>query len=234
MNLIVKLTLEEIHTGTTKKYKYTRTVACDDCSGHGGHDTKDCNVCNGQGFVNTIINTNMGQIRQTSPCVACQGTGTTYIDECGTCKGSGLKSVDETVEVIIPAGVQEGMTFSMAGKGHGIKSGKNGDLLISFQELNHKVFTRNVFDLKMALKLKYHQLVLGDKIDLEMIDGTQIRVTIPEYSDVGSNLRLQGKGLNAFRKDFRGDVIVTLGLEVPKSVDDDTRRILLELKEKQQ
>ena len=233
MNLLVKLTLEEIHTGITKKYKYNRTDSCGDFSGHGGHDVKDCPVCNGSGQVNRIINTPIGQMHQVIPCTTCAGSGSKFTTECTTCSGSGLKTIEETVELTIPAGVQEGMTFVMGGKGHGIKSGKNGDLLISFQEITHKVFSRNVFDLKMALKLKYHQLVLGDKIDLEMIDGTKIRVNIPEYSDVGSNLRLQGKGLQAFKKDFRGDVIITLGLNVPKGIDDDTRKILLELKEKE-
>ena len=233
MNLLVKLTLEEIHTGTTKKYKYTRTDSCNDCDGHGGHDVTDCPVCNGTGHVQRIINTPIGPMRQVIPCTTCVGSGTTFKTQCDTCKGSGLKSVEEMVEITIPAGVQEGMTFVMGGKGHGIKSGKTGDLLINFQEITHKVFTRNVFDLKMALKLKYHQLVLGDKVDLEMIDGSKIRVNIPEYSDVGSNLRLQGKGLQAFKKDFRGDVIITLGLDVPKRIDDDTRKILLELKEKE-
>ena len=233
MNLNVKLTLEEIHTGITKKYKYNRTDSCGDCGGHGGHDIIDCPVCHGSGQINRIINTPMGQMHQIITCTTCSGSGTKFTKECNTCSGSGIKSIEEIIEITIPAGVQEGMTFVMGGKGHAIKSGRNGDLLINFQEITHKVFTRNVFDLKMTLKLKYHQLVLGDKVDLEMIDGTHIRVNIPEYSDVGSNLRLQGKGLQAFKKDFRGDVIISLGLDVPKVINDDTRKILLELKEKE-
>ncbi len=231
MSITIKLTLEEIHTGITKKYKYNRTDSCGDCDGHGGHNITDCPVCNGSGQVNRVINTPIGQMYQVIPCTTCAGSGTKFTTECKTCSGTGVKTIEEMVEITIPAGVQEGMTFVMSGKGHAIKSGKNGDLLVNFLEITHKVFTRNVFDLKMPLKLKYHQLVLGDKVDLEMIDGSHIRVTIPEYSDVGSNLRLQGKGLQAFRKDFRGDVIINLGLDVPKLIDDETRKILLELKE---
>jgi molecular chaperone DnaJ len=174
----------------------------------------------------------MGTFQTTHPCPSCESTGTKYKTECGTCKGSGLTSKTEALEVDVPAGVQDGMTFVMQGKGQGIKSGVNGDLHIRVIELPHKVFTRVGADLKMNLKLSYPQLVLGDKIEIETIEGNKIRMNVPEYSDVGSNLRVPFKGTRLYGKDNRGDLIVTLGVEIPNDIDDETKEIIINLKEK--
>lgn len=230
MNLLVKLTLEEIFTGVKKKYKYQRNDNCDVCSGHGGTDSQTCNTCNGQGQVIREIRTPIGVMRQVFPCPSCDGSGATYKHQCNSCSGSGLKSIEETVEIDIPSGVQEGMTFIMSGKGHSIKGGVAGDLHINVMELQHKIYTRNLNDLKMNLKLSYSQLVLGDKVEIDTIEGRKIRITIPEYSDVGSNLRIQNKGLKAYNKDTRGDIVVTLGINIPKEVNEETKEILKKLK----
>lgn len=233
MNLILKLTLNEIFTGVTKKYKYNRTDSCETCNGHGGTDVNSCPVCKGSGNVTRVIQTNMGMMRQTSPCQVCDGTGSTFTTQCPDCKGDGLKTIEEIIELQVPSGVIDGMTFIMGGKGHGIKSGRAGDLLIRVQELQHDIFTRSGSDLRMNLKLKYPQMVLGDKVDIETIEGTNIRVTIPEFSEVGSNLRIQNKGMKTMnREDNRGDLILTLGVEIPKEINDDVKSLLIDLKEK--
>jgi len=231
MSLIVKLTLEEIYTGVKKSYKYNRTVSCDDCDGHGGEDVHDCGVCNGRGMVNQIYNTPMGHIQQTIPCQSCGATGKTYTKPCGTCKGSGVKNTSETVEVEVPAGVPEGVVFVMTGKGHGVKSGREGDLHIKIMELPHKIFTRVGGDLKMNLKLSYPQMVLGDKVEIETIEGGKIRISIPEHSDVGANLKIPFKGVKPYGKDSRGDMIIVLGLDIPKKLTDEEKAAIINLKE---
>ena len=232
MSLVVKLTLEEIYTGIKKTYKYNRNTGCGDCDGHGGTDLHDCSVCGGSGMVAQVYQTPMGHVQQIVPCNACGQTGKKYTNECNTCKGSGVKSINETVEVDIPAGVVDGMTFVMSGKGHGIKSGIEGDLHIRIMELPHKIYTRNGSDLKMTLKLSYPQLILGDKVEIETIEGGKIRMSIPEYSDVGSTLKVPFKGTKLFGKDSRGDIIVNLGIEIPKSLTDDQKEAVINLKEK--
>jgi len=232
MNLLVKLTLEEIFNGIKKKYQYHRNVSCTSCGGHGGTDGENCPTCGGMGIVLQHINTPMGQISMQVPCPTCDSVGIIYKTKCEVCNGSGVKSVEDIIEVDIPFGVQDGMTFSMSGKGQGIKSGINGDLHIRIMELPHKLYTRNGFDLRMKVKLKYPQLVLGDKIEVETIDGGKIRVSIPEYSDVGSDLRIKEKGLKIFGKETRGDVIVTIGIDMPKELDDETKALIIDLKEK--
>jgi molecular chaperone DnaJ len=231
MSLILKLTQEEIFTGTKKTYKYNRNVSCSDCGGHGGTDIHDCSDCGGIGMVTQVFNTPIGFVQQQMTCTMCGGTGKKYTVECKTCTGSGVKKVEETIDVEVPAGVQEDMTFVMGGKGHGIKSGIEGDLHIKIMELPHNIYTRNGADLKMTVKLNYHQLVLGDKVEIETIDGGKIRMNIPEGSDVGANLRVPFKGTKLYRKEGRGDIIVTLAIDIPKNPNDKLKEAVIALKE---
>ena len=232
MQLLVKLTLEEIHNGVKKTYKYKRNDKCADCNGVGGHDSHDCNDCGGSGIIVQTFNTPFGQISQQIPCYTCEGIGLTYDKQCTSCHGNGVKPTEETIEVEIPSGVVEDMVFVMSGKGHGIKGGDNGDLHIKIHELPHNTYLRSGNDLKMTLKLQYPNLILGGKVDIDTIDGGKIRMNIPEYSDVGSQLRIQNKGLKSFNSELRGDVLITLGVDIPKTLDDDTKALIIDLKEK--
>jgi len=232
MSLILKLTLEEIFTGVKKTYKYTRNIGCVDCGSHGGTDTHDCSDCNGTGVRTQVFQTPMGYVQQQSACTSCDATGKKYTTACKSCGGKGLKNVEETIEVEIPAGVQEGMAFVMNGKGHGVKSGIEGDLHIKIMELPHKTYVRSGADLKLNLKVNYHQLVLGDKIEIDTIEGGKIRMSVPEGSDVGSNLRVPFKGIKLYGKESRGDVIVTLGVDIPKNPSDSVKEAVINLKEK--
>ena len=230
MSLLLKLTLEEIYSGVKKRYKYKRTDKCDTCAGVGGTDIQDCPTCGGNGVLVNQLNTPYGSFTQVIPCNACGGSGTSYKIVCKTCNGSAVKSVEETIEVDVPAGVQEGMTFVMTGKGQAVKGGECGDLHINIMELPHKQYIRSGSDLKMNLKLSYTQLVLGDKVDIDTIDGGKIRITIPEYSDVGTNLKVQNKALKAYGKDVRGDIIITLGIDIPKKISETMKDLLSKLK----
>lgn len=233
MSLLLKLTLEEIYTGVKKKFKYMRNDSCGSCNGHGGTDVQECKVCNGSGQVERVLQTPIGFMRQVHVCDSCHGTGETYVNECNTCHGAGVVAKEETIEIDVPIGVADGMSFTMPSKGHSIKSGKSGNLIVNIMELAHDKYIRSGNDLKLNVKVSYPQLVLGDKIDLETIDGGKIRITVPEYSNIGSNLRIQRKGMRQFNNnDFTGDMIVTLDVDIPKDVDNETKEILIKLKEK--
>ena len=231
MSLVINLTLEEFFTGVNKKYKYNRNDKCDDCKGHGGTGANNCGVCGGSGMILQTINTPIGQFNQAFPCNACEGVGLTYENTCNTCKGSGTKSIEEIVDLNVPHGVHENVTFVLAGKGHAVKGGECGDLHVRVMQIPHKIYTRVGNDLKMNLKLTYSQLVLGDKVEVTTIEGTKIRVTIPEHSDVGSNLRVTNKGLKAYKSENRGDIIISLGIDIPKQISETTRELLTKLKE---
>ena len=231
MTLTVKLTLEEIFEGVNKKYNYTRNVSCSDCSGHGGYEPQECSTCSGSGHIKQVTRTPFGFMENITDCHVCSGTGTTFKNECKTCNGQGLVKKQELVEVTIPTGIQDGMAFVMAGKGYGIKSGREGDLIIRISELPHDKFTRIGSELKMKLKLQYHQLVLGGKVDINTIEGTTIRIPISEYSQVGQNLRVPFKGLRELNTDKRGDLIVSLDIDMPKTLDDSVKEVIIDLKE---
>ena len=231
MTLNVKLTLEEIFEGVKKKYNYTRNVSCSSCSGHGGTEPQECPDCKGHGQIRHVSRTPYGFIEEITDCQKCSGSGTTFKDECKNCNGSGLIKQQEVVEVDIPTGVQEGMAFVMAGKGQGVRSGKEGDLIIRIIEHPHETFTRVGSDLKQKLKLQYHQLVLGDKVEINTIEGGIIRIPIAEYSQVGHNLRIPFKGLRELNTDKRGDLIVTLDIEMPTKLKDDVKAAVIDLKQ---
>jgi molecular chaperone DnaJ len=177
-----------------------------------------------------VINTPFGAFQQGVECHVCEGIGSNYSSQCTSCHGHGVSPIEETVDVTIPSGVFDNMTFVMGGKGHGIKGGEYGNLNITIGELKHAKYVRNGNDLRLTLKLDYTQLVLGDKIDIETIDGGKIRVNIPESSDVGMNLKVKNKGLKQYGRDHRGDIVITLNVEIPKGISSETRELLLKLK----
>jgi molecular chaperone DnaJ len=231
LTLKVTLTLEEIFEGVKKKYGYNRNVSCGDCSGHGGSDSTKCPVCSGIGQIRNVNSTPFGFIEQISDCNVCNATGTTFKTACKTCNGSGLNKKQEFVEVEIPFGIHNGMSFVMKGKGNAIKSGKEGDLIVNIIESPHKDFIRSGNDLRITLKLQYHQLVLGDKVDINTIDGNAIRIPIYEYSKIGQNLRVPYKGMKELNTNKRGDLIVTLDIDMPTKLDDDVKAVIIDLKE---
>lgn len=231
MTLTIKLTLEEIFTGVKKKYNYNRNVSCNDCSGNGGHDAQQCSACNGSGKIRQISRTPFGMMENITDCHTCNGVGKTFKTECKTCSGSGLVKKQELIEIDIPTGVQDGMAFVMTGKGNGVKGGVEGDLVIRISEIPHNKFTRNGSDLKLNLKLEYHQLILGDKVELETIDGGKIRIPISEYSQVGQNLKIPNKGLNELNSSKRGDLIVTLDINIPKNIDNGLKELIIKIKD---
>jgi molecular chaperone DnaJ len=228
--LVLTLTLEEIFKGVKKKFKYNRDEKCVACHGHGGHNSSNCYGCGGSGVVLQTQRTPFGLMQTPMICPTCSGTGLSYANGCVACNNTGIKSIEETLDIDLASGVKEGMVFINIGKGHYIKGGESGDLHVKIMEGKHTVYTRSGNDLKMGLKLTYPQLVLGDKVDIDTIDGTKIRITIPEHSDVGSNLKVQKKGLKAYENDERGDLVITIGITIPKETTPEEKELLIKLK----
>jgi molecular chaperone DnaJ len=226
----IKLTLEEIFEGGTKKIKYNRKAACGTCNSAGGHGVKNCRNCNGQGVTVEYIRTPLGVMQNVSTCGVCNGNGTTYTTVCGDCGGHGIVDKEETIDINIPIGVNDNMSMVLPGLGQAIKNGTSGSLKIVFNEIPHKKFVRQGNDLKINVKLPYHTLVLGGKIPIDTIDGGQIRANIPELNNIGDTLRIPGKGMKQFKSELRGDLMVVLDIQMPTSIDDNTREILETLK----
>jgi molecular chaperone DnaJ len=232
ITLLVKLTLEEMHTGIEKKLEYHRIIGCKDCDGKGGSEMEDCSICNGVGRTQTVIKTPFGEFRQIEDCSSCMGTGTQIKNACKTCKGSGVESNTQDINLNIPKGVYDNMVTIIKGGGHAIRGGFDGDLYIKILEIPHSNFVRDGDNLKIHLLITYSQLVLGDKIEIQTIDKTKIRVTIPKLSKIGDVLRIPKKGMGILNKSERGDMLIHLILITPKEIDSETEELLYKLKEK--
>jgi molecular chaperone DnaJ len=230
LRLNLKLRLEDILDGGTKKIKYSRDASCDDCDGKGGSGIKSCDVCGGSGVLIQKMQTPMGYMQNVQGCHNCDGEGTNVSDPCNTCHGKGVKTKEESVDIIIPHGVRDGASMVFEGMGHSIKGGSSGGLIVVFIELPHDTFIRNGNDLKYNLTLNYPQLVLGDKVEVPTIDGGKIRVTIPKYSNVGDNLRVTNKGMKYMNSEIYGDMIIILDINMPTKIGEEEEVLIKKLK----
>ena len=230
LSLTIKLTLEEIFNGTTKKFKYKRKISCHECTGFGGLNKIQCSTCQGAGILAQVVNTPFGQIRNAINCHNCQGNGYVFEKSCNSCSGHGVKDFDDSVEMQIPHGITDNMRFAMSGKGHAIKGGAPGDLIVTIIELAHDNFVRVNNDLKVTVKLTYPQLVLGDKIEIPTIEGTKIKINVDPLTNVNDVLKIQGKGLKPMNSFTRGDMLVSIDLLMPKKITDEEKELIINLK----
>lgn len=226
----MRITLEDSFNGVTKKFKYKRTSACGSCNGAGGTDEQTCSACRGSGSVMQQRQTPMGVMNAQIPCHTCAGEGKTMKNVCSPCGGKGVKHDDEIVSVDIPRGLSEQETLQYAGMGNAIRGGVPGSLLIKVSIQNHKDFVKAGTDLIHNLNLNYSQLVIGDKVEVPTIDGGKIRVVIPKYSKLGDKLRITDKGLYNTRNEFRGSMIIILGIEMPTLIEGEELELIEKLK----
>jgi len=230
----LKLTLEEIAEGITKKIKVNKYIVCDSCQGSGGKagtGTKTCGTCNGSGQVTQVTNTFLGQMRTTGICPTCNGAGTIISERCGKCSGDGIVRGEEIIEVRIPAGVSEGMQLSMSGKGNaGPRSGVPGDLLIAIEEEEHPHFKRDQSNLYFDLYVSFVDAALGTSIEVPTLQG-KVKIKIDPGTQSGKLLRLRGKGMPELQSSARGDLLVTVNVWTPQKLSAEETGILEKLKE---
>jgi len=230
LRINIPLTLEEILNGTNKVIRYNRNGACSSCNSSGGHDITTCPTCQGQGSVVQHIRTPMGIMQNIEMCPSCHGQGTTYAVQCNVCQGNGVQRGEQEVSIDIPAGILDGNMLQYHGMGNAIKNGSAGKLIVNITEVAHKSYVRQGNDLKYSLKLKYPQLVLGDKVDIPTIDGTTIKISVPEHSKSGDNLRINNKGMKQMNTNNRGDMYIVLDVDFPKRISEEERELLNKLK----
>lgn len=230
----VKLTLEEIAEGTTKKLKVNKYVTCDVCHGHGGkdgHGGSTCPTCKGAGQVTQVTNTFLGRMQTTSICPTCNGEGTVITDKCNKCWGDGIVRGEEVIEVKIPAGVQEGMQLSMSGKGNaGPRKGVPGDLLILIEEEEHPSLKRDGQNLVYDLYLNFADAALGTHVEVPTLGG-KAKVKIEEGTQPGKILRLKGKGLPEVNNPYsKGDLLIHINVWTPQKLSSEEKKLLEQLR----
>lgn len=233
LRIKVKLNLEEIATGVTKKIKVRKQVACQTCGGSGAKDAgsvQTCNTCKGSGYVRQVRNTFLGQMATTTACPTCNGSGQTVTAHCGTCKGQGLVYADEVIDIEIPAGVAEGMQLSMSGKGNaGMKGGPAGDLLITIEEEPHDVLVRDGNNLIYELYLNFADAALGTSVEVPTIDD-KVKIKIPPGTQAGKMFRLREKGLPSVQSYGKGDQIINVNVWTPKKLSHEEKELLEKLR----
>ena len=224
----VKLDLQEIANGVTKKFKLKKYVTCTHCNGSGaeGGAVETCPECNGTGRVVRTQQSFFGVMRSEVACPRCNGQGKIIKNKCSHCKGDGITMGEEIVEVNIPAGVYEGMQLSMRGKGNAGKlNGIPGDLLIIIEEEKHPTLIRDENDLVYSLLLDIPTAALGGFAEIPTIDG-KAKVTIEPGTQPGKVLRLRGKGLPALNGYAKGDIVVNISVYIPETLSKDEKKTI--------
>ncbi len=228
----VKLTLEDIAKGVTKTLKIPTLVKCSHCNGTGAKDGTaftTCPTCQGSGHVRRQVNSIFGPQSSTVTCPQCHGEGKIISEQCSYCHGEGVERKEETVTFNIPAGVADGMTLTVRGKGNAaVRGGVNGDLLVVIEEVKHPELIRDGNDVIYNLMLDIPTAALGGSVEVPTITG-RARVKIPAGTQPGKVLRLRGKGLPSTEGHGTGDELVNVMVYIPETLNDTERAAMEQL-----
>ena len=230
-NITVRLTLtfEEAVFGCKKEISYQKVQKCTECSGTGaakGTSPKTCDHCRGTGYVTVQQRTMMGMMQTRRECDHCKGTGKIVETPCGECKGSGFTRVTKKLEVNIPAGIDDGQQIGLRGQGSdGANGGGPGDLNIIISVRPHAVFERDGYDLYLEEPITYAEATLGAEIEIPTLEGNQ-KLEIPEGTQTGTTFTLRGKGVQQVNSKNRGNLHVTVVVEVPKGLNREQKELL--------
>lgn len=230
-NLRIKLRMnyEEIAKGASKTVKVKKYVLCNTCTGSGAKDkgsVQNCTTCNGSGQVRRVTNTFLGQMQTVATCPTCNGEGSTVTSKCGSCKGEGRVYAEETLNIDIPAGVQEGMQLSLSGKGNaGERGGSNGDLIVLIEEEAHQQLQRDGHNVVFDLHVSFPDAVFGANLEVPTIEG-KAKIKIPAGTQSGKIFRLKGKGFPVINSYERGDQLIHVNVWTPQQLSGEEKDML--------
>ena len=226
----VTLDLHEAAKGVSKEIKFRRHEVCKTCGGSGakpGTKPEVCKYCGGRGRVQQ--STGIFSIQTT--CPKCGGRGTVIEQPCVDCRGSGLTSQEVTLEVRIPAGVDSGVRLRIQGEGdRSPNGGPSGDCYVFVQIKKHPLFRREGQDLICQIPIGYAQAALGAEIEVPTLDGVE-KIKIPAGTQNGEIIRLKGRGMPIPRRNFAGDLLIQVVIEVPTKIKPEHEAILRKLAE---
>lgn len=229
----VKLNYEDIVKGVTKTIKVKKYVGCDTCNGSGARDKgsiQNCGMCGGTGQVRKVQSTFLGQMQTVTTCPSCNGNGTQITNKCNSCKGEGRVYGEDTIQIEIPAGVQEGMQLSMSGKGNaGERNGYPGDLYVVIEEEKHPELIREGANVLYELHLSFPEAVLGVETEVPTIGG-KAKIKIPAGTHAGKILRLKGKGFPSVNSYDKGDQLININLWTPQNLSSEEKSMIEKLK----
>lgn len=237
LRLKVRLSLQEVATGVTKKFKVRKDVTCEHCHGtgaEGGSGTETCPNCHGSGVEIRTQQSMFGMIQTQTACHVCGGEGTIIKNKCTHCQGEGIVKGEEVVEINIPAGVAEGMVVNVPGKGNaGKHNGVTGNIQVYIEEEPNDTFVRDGQNVIYNLLLDFPTAVLGGQVEIPTIDGSNVKIKIEPGTQPGKTLRLRGKGLPAVQGYGTGigDLVVHISIYVPKELTKSEKKAIEELRD---
>lgn len=241
----LEIDLAQAVFGTTQELKVDTALLCTTCQGTGaaaGSRPVMCETCHGQGEVQQIQRSFLGEVRSLRPCPACQGYGEIIPEPCRECAGDGRVRSRRTITVKIPAGVDNGTRVQLAGEGEiGPGGGQPGDLYVEISVRPHEIFTRDGLDLHAEASIPMTAAALGTTLKLPLLEGdvvdvngedageTWIDIDVKQGTQSGTQHVLRGRGVPSLRTGARGALIVTIEVETPKALDQRQQELLEEL-----
>lgn len=229
----LKLSLEEIAKGVTKKVRLNRYETCETCGGTGSKsgNYERCPTCQGSGRVRRVTRSFFGQFVQESPCPTCKGSGFVIKDTCPVCQGSGRTKKRTTISLKVPKGIRDEQFFVLKGEGHaGLRGGPRGDLFVIVTEKPHSVFKREGDDLYTDVTITFSEAALGTTIVLKSILDEEIRLKIPPGIQSHTLLKVRGKGMPSL-SGKRGDLYVRIIVKTPKKLTSEEKKLFERLRE---
>ncbi len=232
LKVTLKLTLEEIAGGTTKKIKMKKHNKCKTCSGTGAKDSasyQTCSVCSGTGEVKQVSRSLFGQFVNIAPCTNCNGRGKVITSPCSSCHGDGRLYEESTIKINIPAGVMDNSYMTLRGEGSvGKNGGPAGDIIAIFQEQLHDHFVRDGDNLIYELSISYPEAVLGTEVEIPTLTG-RAKLKIDSGTESGKYLKMREKGIQHLNRHGAGDQLVKISIHVPKKINSKEKELLKEL-----
>ncbi|MDE7376419.1 MAG: molecular chaperone DnaJ [Muribaculaceae bacterium] len=233
LRIRVKMTLEDIANGVSKTLKIPTYVKCEHCNGTGAKDGvafATCPTCHGSGTISRVQNTMFGAMQSQAECPECEGTGKIISEPCQYCHGEGVERKDQQISFNIPAGVSDGMTLTVPGKGNAPRhGGQPGDLLVVIEEVKHPELIRDENDVIYNLMLDIPTAVLGGSVEVPTITG-RARLNIAPGTQPGKVLRMRGKGLPSYNGGGRGDELINVMVYMPEKLSDAEKSAIESLK----
>lgn len=226
MGITLRISLAEAAAGCTKTVAYDRLAPCDDCGGTGvgeGGSVKTCGRCHGTGRVVEVQRTILGQMQTQGPCPDCGGSGVVVDNPCETCGGQGRAPERETVEVEVPAGVHEGQTLTIAGKGEaGIRGERGGDLVVRVDIVEDETFERHGDDLYCRVTIDAFDAMLGTTVEMDgILEGERVQVEVPEGTQYGERIIVRDHGMPVLGGTGRGSLVAIVEVLIPQDLSRD-------------
>ncbi|MDO8717886.1 MAG: molecular chaperone DnaJ [Polaromonas sp.] len=230
LSYAMEITLEEAAHGKEAQIRVPSWDDCNSCHGTGakpGTKVVTCTTCHGHG----VVQMRQGFFSVQQTCPQCKGTGKLIPEPCISCHGVGKTKINKTLEVKIPAGIDDGMRIRSTGNGEpGTNGGPPGDLYIEIRIKKHDIFERDGDDLHCAMPISFTTAALGGEIEVPTLAG-KAAIDIPEGTQAGKQFRLRGKGIKGVRSSYPGDLYCHITVETPVKLTEHQRKLLKELDE---